>query len=231
MNLASATVHPEAIDKELHKELAAARILRPYAELPLPLLQCFGLGVVPKKGGKWRAIMHLFAPVGSSINDHISREQFSLQYASVDDAICLILRQGQGALMVKVNLQSAFRMVPVRREDWEPFGFRSNGAYYMDTCIPFGLRSAPFLFNHFALALCWMLLHTYHRDTIQYPDDYFLAGPAASPQCQQAVDTMRGLCQRLGIPIAHHKLEGLATRVTFLGIQLDSVQQVVRLTT
>ncbi len=228
-NLASAAVHPEAIDKELHKELAAARILGPYAELPLPLLQCSGLGVVPKKGGKWRVIMHLSAPVGSSINDHISREQFSLQYASVDDAIRLVLRQGPGALMAKVDLQSAFRMVPVRREDWELLGFRWNGEYYVDTCLPFGLRSAPFLFNQFALALRWMLLHNYHIDTIQYLDDYFLTGPAASLQCQQAVATMRGLCQRLGIPIAHNKLEGPATRVTFLGIELDSVQQVVRL--
>ncbi len=56
---------------------SSSGILRPYAELRLPLLQCFGLGVVPKKGGKWRVIMHLLAPVGSSINDHISREQFS----------------------------------------------------------------------------------------------------------------------------------------------------------
>ena len=32
-------------------------------------------------------IMHLSAPIGQSINDHISKEQYSLQYASVDDEL------------------------------------------------------------------------------------------------------------------------------------------------
>ncbi len=103
--------------------------------------------------------------------------------------------------MAKVDLKSAFRMVPVHREDWELLGFQWNGAFYVDTCLPFGLRSAPFLFNHFALALHWILQHNYHIDTVQYLDDYFLTGPAASPRCQQAVFSMLGLCQRLGMPI------------------------------
>lgn len=228
-NLASAAAHPEAIDKELHKELAAARVLGPYAEPPLPRLQCSGLGVVPKKSGKWRVIMHLSAPAGASVNDYIPRDQFSLQYASVDDAIQLVLRHGPGALMAKVDLQSAFRMVPVRRQDWELLGFKWQGAYYVDTCLPFGLRSAPFLFNQFALALHWILKHNYGIDTIQYLDDYFLSGPPSSPLCMHAVHTMLALCKRLGIPVAFDKLDGPSTIITFLGIELDSEQQVVRL--
>ena len=37
------------------------------------------------------------------------------------------------------------------------------------------------------------------------------------------------MCARLGIPIAHHKSEGPMNRVTFLGIELDTESELVRL--
>ena len=48
------------------------------------------------------------SPKGASVNDSIPKDQFSLQYATVDEAVALV----QGALMAKVDLCSAFRMVP-----------------------------------------------------------------------------------------------------------------------
>ena len=41
--------------------------------------------------------------------------------------------------MAKVDLKSAFRMVPVRCQDWELLGMKQKEAYYIDTCLPFGL--------------------------------------------------------------------------------------------
>ena len=69
-------------------------------------------------------ILHLSAPLGKSINDHISKENFSLHYASVDDAIHMLSALGKGALMAKVDLKSAFRMVPVWRQDWDLLGMK-----------------------------------------------------------------------------------------------------------
>ena len=54
-------------------------------------------------------IMHLSAPVGYSINDFISSDDFSLHYASIDDAVKL-LSLGTGAKTAKVDLKAAFRM-------------------------------------------------------------------------------------------------------------------------
>ena len=53
-------------------------------------------------------IMYLSAPTGQSINDHIPKEQYSLQYGSVDDAMKILTALGKGALMAKVDLKSAF---------------------------------------------------------------------------------------------------------------------------
>ena len=85
--------------------------------------------------------------MGQSINDHISTEQikYSLQYSSIDDAVELLTALGKGALMAKVDLKSAFRVVPVHQTDSELLGMSWRDTFYFDTCLPFGLRSAPFL--------------------------------------------------------------------------------------
>ena len=108
-------------------------------------------------------ILHLSAPYGASVNDGISKEEFSLHYSSVDDAVKLLHSYGKGTIMAKVDLKAAFRMVPVCAADWGLIGHVWKGSYYVDTCLPFGLRSAPCLFNHFAEALHWILVTNYQE--------------------------------------------------------------------
>ena len=81
-----------------------------------------------------------------------------------------------------------------------------QGKYYVDTCLPFGLRSVPFLFNL---------------------DDFLIVGAPGSDQCAASIQRTLAVCNRLGIPVALDKLEGPSTTITFLGIQLDSVAQVL----
>ena len=197
-------------------------------ERPLPNLKCSGVGVVPKKNGKWRMIHHLS---GSSVNDHIPKEPYSLQYSSVDDAVRLLCLLGTGAQMAKVDLKSAFRIIPVRRQDWELLGIRWRNQYYVDTCLPFGLRSAPYLFNQFAEALEWILRTNYGlRWVLHYLDDYLVLGPPNSDLCRQFLQEFLRVCALLGIPVATEKVEGPLTVLTFLGLELDSITQEIRLT-
>ncbi len=157
-NLISSYQHPLVIHTQLQKEIDAGQIWGPFHYRPMPSLRCYGLGVVPKKDNKWRMILHLSAPTDASINDYISKDAYSLQYTGVDDAVSMLVSLGAGAPMAKVDLKSAFRMIPVRPQDWELLGLRWQGNYYFDTCLPFGLRSAPYLFNQYAEALQWILL-------------------------------------------------------------------------
>ena len=57
-------MHPQIIATELHKECTEGRILGRFKSRPLENLKCFGVGVVPKKNGKWCMIQHLSAPTG-----------------------------------------------------------------------------------------------------------------------------------------------------------------------
>ena len=107
--------------------------------------------------------------------------------------------------MAKINLKSAFRMIPVHSADWDLLGMYWRGQYYVDTCLPFGLHSAAFLFNEYATAIEWIMTHNYQlRHLIHYLDDFFLAAPP--PQsfcCQHNLDTFLQVASKLGNASSH----------------------------
>ena len=150
-NLQSSSVLPSILDA-LQSECMQNCILGPFNAPPLPNLRCSGLGVVPKHDGGWRTIYHLSAPLGSSINDFIDPLVYTLNYCTVDDAYAIVNTLGPGTLLSKIDLKNAFRLIPVRPEDWNLPGICWRGNYYVDTCLPFGLRSAPSIFNRLASA-------------------------------------------------------------------------------
>ena len=68
--------------------------------------------------------MHLSAPTGSSINNYITPKDYTLHYSTIDNAVQLISQYHTGAMMAKVDLKSAVRMVSVCRQDWELHVYR-----------------------------------------------------------------------------------------------------------
>ncbi|KAL5484652.1 hypothetical protein EMCRGX_G021183 [Ephydatia muelleri] len=127
---------------------------------------------------------------GHSVNDHINKEDFPVHYSSVDDAVALLSQYGQDALMAKIDLKAAFRLIPVQAADWVYLGICWRGQFYVDTCLPFGLRSAPALFNHYAEALDWIMANNYGAQLLHYLDDFLLGGPPGKDTCQEAMSRM-----------------------------------------
>ena len=228
-NLTSSRLYPSIIDEQLQRECDLGRMAGPYPSPPCPRLQCSGVGLVPKKSGSWRMIMHLSAPTDHSINDGISKEMFSLRYSTIDDACRLIATTGHGAFLAKIDLKAAFRLIPVAKKDWELLGLHWRGAYYVDKQLPFGLRSAPFLFNELANAIHWILQHNYQiSPLIHYLDDFLLISPSVTT-ASLAKSKMLALCSRLSIPLSWDKVEGPTTCLSFLGIEIDTVLWELRL--
>ena len=152
-------------------------------------------------------IMHLSAPQNSSINDGILKEDFPLHYSTIKDAVWMIHHLGNRTLLAKIDIKSAFRTIPVRVEDRELLGMHWWNKFYIDCCLPFGLCSAPYIFNQYAEALEWILQHNYLiSNLIHYLDDFLIAGRPDSDECDQALQIMLQVCQRLGFPIAEGKI-------------------------
>ena len=222
-NLPSSFQHPSILDANIATECNLGRMLGPFQIPPLPNFRCSGLGLVPKHDGGWRAIYHLSAPYGSSINDSINAQDFTLSYCSVDDAFAMVSALGKGTLMAKIDLKNAFRLIPVRPEDWNLLGIRWQNQYYIDTCLPFGLRSAPFLFNQLADAIHWSLQHNHGvHNVLHYLDDFFTAGKPATTDCSNNLQAMLSLCRRINAPVKTSKIEGPSTQLTFLGIVINT---------
>ena len=100
--------------------------------------------------------------------------------------------------MAKVDLRNAFRLCPVRPEDWHLLGIHWRGTFYIEKCLPFGLHSAPYLFNLVAEALHWILCHYFGVFyTFHYLDDFFFAGSPGSQECQQSLTDMLQLSKLL----------------------------------
>ena len=78
------------------------------------------------------------------------------------------------------------------------------------------------LFTAVPDALLWAIGRRGVVHAMHYLDNFLLLGPPNSAECGQAIQGSLQLCDRLGFPIAPHKLEGPASRLSFLGILIDT---------
>ena len=69
------------------------------------------------------------------------------KYVTVDDAVTAIQQKGSGAHLAKIDIQSAYHIIPVHPDDRWLVGMSWEGALNIDTVLAFGLRSAPKIFN------------------------------------------------------------------------------------
>lgn len=231
-NKPSANHHPEVIDRYLANEVSLGRVAGPFPSPPFPNLHVSSFGVIPKKGqpGKWRLIVDLSSPAGLSVNDGIDPDEFTLQYITVDQIIRMISKYGPGALMAKFDVEAAYRNIAVHPSDRYLLGLRWRNQYYVDLALPFGLRSAPYVFNSVAEMVEWILLNTLNvSDLMHYLDDFITAGPPGSDRCANNLATSVAACRSLGLPLHPDKCIGPSTRLVVLGIELDSEAQVARL--
>ena len=147
-----------------------------------------------------------------------------MSYPSVSQAAVLVRACGKGALMAKLDLKSAYCMVPVHSADQHLLGLQWQSTTYIDQALPFGLRSAPKIFTAVADALTWAMECRGITNLLHYLDDFFCA-PASSSACGEVLRIALPLCKDLGFPVAPEKVEGPATSMVFLGIKIDSVKQ------
>ena len=229
-NMKSVQEHEEVVEQYIRSECEAGRLLGPLERSSYPQVHVSPFGVIPKsEPGKWRLILDLSSPCGSSVNDGINKEWCSLSYVSVDDIAARVVTHGKGALMAKFDLKSAYRQVPIHPDDRFLLGMAWKDQLYVDTALPFGLRSAPAIFNAVAEALAFIIKQRGVSDLDHYLDDFSIVGSPRSPECGQNLEVALAACAELGFPVATEKTEGPVTTITLLGIELDSEQLQLRL--
>ena len=102
----------------------------------------------------------------------------------MDDTVRSILDLGVGTLIAKLDIESAYSVHPADRL---LLGMSWKGQVYVDTVLPFGLRSASLMFTAVADAVQWMLetqgvnliMHWWH-----YLHDYLVMDPLTPPNAR-----------------------------------------------
>lgn len=88
---------------------------------------------LPKKEpGAFRVIHDLSYPKGRSVNDLIPGSLTTVQYEDFDHVSHLIFSAGRCAFISKVDIQNAFRIIPIHPEDRHLFGFSWRNSFYVD---------------------------------------------------------------------------------------------------
>ena len=231
-NLKSALDRPEIVRAKIKKELQASRVAGPFKTRPIPSLRISPLGLVPKKSDKedFRLIHHLSYPAGQSLNDYIDPANCAVQYTSFDEAVKLVQDLGHKCELFKMDIKNAFRLLPVNPLDFDQLGFTFDDKFYFDRAVPFGCSLSCNLFNRFADLLQHIVKRKAQTQSLlHYLDDFLGGGKQKSGHCLFLMKIFSQSMEQLGVPLAEEKTEGPTTKLTFIGLELDSQDMVVRL--
>ena len=232
-NMQSAANHEEVVSAYRADEMEAGRVVLAGTpqEAQAMGIHCSPFGVISKKSkpGKFRLIVNLSAPEGSSVNDGIRKELASLSYVSVDEVAEAVGELGRGTLMSKMDICQAYRHIPVHPQDRFLLGMMWQGKVYVDTTLPFGLRSAPLIFTAVADAAQWVMHKEGASKIFHYIDDFITLGAKGSHECLHNSTVMHRTCERLGLPPEPDKDVGPTTCLVFTGIEIDSEAMELRL--
>ena len=139
-NLKSANTNLEILKEKIQKEVEAGRVVGPFEDPPFQNFKVSPLGLVPKKNpGEFRVIHHLSYPTGASVNDGISPDFTTVQYQSIDDAVELMIKYGKNCLLSKIDIEQAFKIMPIHKSCCHLLGFMLDNKYYFDKTLPMGL--------------------------------------------------------------------------------------------
>lgn len=130
----------------------------------------------------------------------------------------MVQKLGKKCKLFKMDIKSAFRLLPVSPDDFDQLGFMFDEGFYVDKCVPFGCSISCNLFNRFADSLAHIIkFNAKTSNLMHYLDDFLGGGEANTSKCEQLMQIFKQTMEKLGIPLADDKTEGPATILIFLG--------------
>lgn len=228
-NLRSAEENPLIMNSLIQKEIDLGRIKGPFDHPPFPKFQISPVGLVPKReANSFRMITHLSCPDGQSINDGIPDLFAKVAYASVQDAIELIIKVGKDAFLAKTDIKSAFRIIPLAPDQYHLLCFKWENNYFYDCCLPMGVRSACQIFEMFSTSLECILHNEGVEFVVHYLDDFLIINNSYD-SCLKDLHCFENLAIEINLPLAPQKTVLPTQTIQFLGIEIDTTLEIIRL--
>ena len=231
-NLLSAKRQPDITSELLETELDRGYVVGPFDTIPFHNYRISPIGVAESKySKKKRLIVDLSAPHDNpdhpNLNELIKKEDYSLEYFTIDMAISIIKRLGKGAWLTKTDIKDAFKLVPIKKSLFPFYGVKWNNKYYFYTRLVFGSRSSPKIFDTLSQTVCWILENNYGIRHILHLLDDFLAVDAPNAEADRTMAIFSLVFNKLGIPLSLNKTVGPVTEL--VGVILDTLKMEARL--
>ena len=186
------------------------------------------MAAIPKPDGDVRLIHDCSRPAGKAVNDYCTTD-WHQKFSTVDNAATLMT---QGCFFSKVALRSAYRSVKISAHIKKVTGFKWNfdnqKLYLKDTRLPFGGKLSPNIFHRLTQAVRRMMARRGFNLLIVYLDDCLIIAESKEV-CAQALNCLIQLLWKLGFAIHWGKVVDPTNKITFLGIELDSIAMTLRL--
>lgn len=142
----------------------------------------------------------------------------------------MLAKLGRGALVARLDIKSAFRLLPINPSDFDLLGFKVLDKVYIDMCLPFGCASSCAKFEKFSSFLEWALREqSGSSNVIHYLDDFSLAGRPGTLNCTTLTSGFISICADLGVPLAQEKTIVPTTVLTFLGLEINTNNMTVQI--
>jgi hypothetical protein len=223
----------KSVTDQVVRHKAEAQILHEisvgnYVISPLKPTIVSSLGAVLKDTGKVRLLHDCSRPAGLGVNSYATTSHF--KYETVDHAVNLLPKYGY---MAKIDLRSAYRSIPTHPACYEYMGLAwnfegdSSPTFLIDTRLPFGASRAPGTFQRISNCITRYLASQGYT-AISYLDDFLLI-EATKDRCQEGYNLLLQVLGQLGFQISWEKVFPPSQRVTFLGVNIDSVQETLSL--
>ena len=191
---------------------------------PQPLI-CSPLKTVPKRGSSnRRVVMDLSFPPHASVNIGIPdssylNEPYKLRLPGIDRLCEFILQLGQGCLLYKLDLQRAYRQIPIDPKDYHLLGFCFNNLLSFDIRCPFGLKTSAMICQRTTKAVVHCFTQLGFLADV-YLDDFY--GADLPARASTAFTSLKQLLQELGLQTSPDKDSPPSTKLVCLGIDVDS---------
>jgi hypothetical protein len=229
-NTESAYEHGELLTDKIASWIDAGFVVGPFNAPPMPGFRANMLMAVVRNEAV-RPIINLSEPKGYSFNDNVEKNRIEkVSMATAKSFSYAVRKAGVGSCMSKFDLRDAYKIVPVKKEDWKLQGFKWLHKYFIETQLIFGAGPSVANFDRLAKTLvdltcakCSVLPSLVCRTL----DDIPVVAPKNSGWTEEFSEELKNICRKIGVPLADNCPEKVkafenSSVGTVLGIEFNT---------
>ena len=157
-----------------------------------------------------------------------------MKYPDFSEAILMCVKVGESCAIAKSDMSMAFRHAPLTRASWKFLILKCKHPvsgkvfFFVEKCLPFGSSISRMVFQVISDGIAFVMkFRIESKSLLNYLDDYFFTALRKSC-CDSQVQSFLKVCEEIRFPVALEKTVWGTTILTFLGLLIDTQEQMVR---